>query len=210
MHLIWDLQVFYRGSDFRGDGHFLGLISIFSVKELFPIVLALKICPSYLRDMQLLVLCDNELVVYVINKMTSSEVGLMSLIRKLTVINAIEHSNSCKTCSRKLTHILQPPDIGIYRKMKSKNSTVMKCAKMMRGDYHLLTAWSRHIGNHANGRYPRASLDIGGSPFQHGDGEFVDQPGRCIGVARQRESGYQPASTRRPERRYQQRVQGPV
>ena len=35
--------------------------------------------------MQLLVLCDNELVVYVINKMTSSEVGLMSLIRKLTV-----------------------------------------------------------------------------------------------------------------------------
>ena len=35
--------------------------------------------------MQLLLLYDNEEVVYVINKMTSSEFGLMSFIRKLTV-----------------------------------------------------------------------------------------------------------------------------
>ena len=38
---------------------------------LLNLVLALKILPSYLRDMQLLVLRDNESVVYVINKMTS-------------------------------------------------------------------------------------------------------------------------------------------
>ena len=74
-----------QGKLFQGRWPLSWLDKHISVKELFPIVLALKILPSYLRDMQLLVLCDNESVVYVINKMTSSEVGLMSLIRKLTV-----------------------------------------------------------------------------------------------------------------------------
>ena len=74
-----------QGKWFQGKWPLSWLDKHISVKELFPIVLALKMWPSYLRDMQLLVLCDNEAVCYVINKMTSSEVGLMSLIRKLTV-----------------------------------------------------------------------------------------------------------------------------
>ena len=57
--------------------------------------------------------------------------------------------------------------------------------------------------NHGNGRYSCESLEIGGFPIQRGDGEYIDQSGRCIGVARQREPGFQPAQARRPERGYQ-------
>ena len=56
-----------------------------TVKELFPIVLALKLWPGYLKSMQLLVLCDNEAVVYAINKQSSRDKALMSLIRTMTV-----------------------------------------------------------------------------------------------------------------------------
>lgn len=56
-----------------------------AVKELFPIVLALYLWPHVLKDRRLLVLCDNEAVVHVINNQTSKDKQLMSLIRKLTV-----------------------------------------------------------------------------------------------------------------------------
>ena len=45
-----------------------------------------------------------------------------------------------------------------------------------------------------------------GSPFRSGDGDCIDQPGRCIGVARQRKPRHEPVSTRRPARRYKQRL----
>ena len=56
-----------------------------AIKELFPIVLALKMWSTHLRDRRLLILCDNEAVVYVINKQSSRDSSLMSLIRTLTV-----------------------------------------------------------------------------------------------------------------------------
>ena len=56
-----------------------------AIKELFPIVLALRLWPNSLKDQRLLVLCDNEAVVHVINNQTSKDKDLMSLIRQLTV-----------------------------------------------------------------------------------------------------------------------------
>ena len=44
-----------------------------AIKELFPIVLALHLWPNILVDKRLLVLCDNEAVVYVINSQTSKD-----------------------------------------------------------------------------------------------------------------------------------------
>ena len=46
------------GSGSKGNGHFLGLISIFRLRSLF--LLYLKIWPSHLRDMQLLLICDDQ------------------------------------------------------------------------------------------------------------------------------------------------------
>ena len=60
-------------------------------------------------------------------------------------------------------------------------------------------------GNRGYGKHPRAILEIGGSPFRSGDGA-----GQCIGVARQRKPRHEPAATRRPGRRYKQRLQRPV
>ena len=56
-----------------------------AIKELYPIVLALYLWPGFLADKRLLVLCDNEAVVYVINSQTSKNKELMSLIRTMTV-----------------------------------------------------------------------------------------------------------------------------
>ena len=56
-----------------------------AIKELFPIVLALRLWPNSLKDQRLLVLCHNEAVVHVINNQTSKDKDLMSLIRQLTV-----------------------------------------------------------------------------------------------------------------------------
>ena len=56
-----------------------------AIKELFPIVVALILWSNILKDKHLLILCDNEAVVYVINSQTSKEKHLMSLIRTMTV-----------------------------------------------------------------------------------------------------------------------------
>ena len=39
MYLIWDLQVFYRGSDSKGSGQFLGVIRIFRLRNFSPLYL---------------------------------------------------------------------------------------------------------------------------------------------------------------------------
>ena len=56
-----------------------------SIKELFPIVLALRLWPDHFRNRRVLIFCDNEAVVYVINNQSSRDPGLMSLIRTMTV-----------------------------------------------------------------------------------------------------------------------------
>lgn len=56
-----------------------------AVKELFPIVLALILWAHVLADKRLLVLCDNEAVVHVINNQTCKEKKIMSLVRTMTI-----------------------------------------------------------------------------------------------------------------------------
>ena len=56
-----------------------------AVKELFPIVLALILWSDVLADKRLLVLCDNEAIVHVINSQTCKEQNIMSLVRTMTV-----------------------------------------------------------------------------------------------------------------------------
>ena len=56
-----------------------------TIKELFPIVLALKMWLSHLRDRHLLILCDNQSVVFIINALSSRDSSLMSLVRMMTV-----------------------------------------------------------------------------------------------------------------------------
>ena len=56
-----------------------------AIKELFSVVLALILWSNILKDKHLLILCDNEAVVYVISSQTSKEKHLMSLIRTMTV-----------------------------------------------------------------------------------------------------------------------------
>ena len=56
-----------------------------AVKELYPIVLALILWSHVLADKRLLVRCDNEAVVHVINNQTCKEQNIMSLIRTMTV-----------------------------------------------------------------------------------------------------------------------------
>ena len=56
-----------------------------TIKEFFPIVLALKMWSSHLRDRRLLILCDNQSVVCIINSQSSRDSSLMSLVRMMTV-----------------------------------------------------------------------------------------------------------------------------
>ena len=56
-----------------------------TIKELFPIVPALKMWSSHLRNRRLLILCDNQSVVYIINNLSSRDSSLMSLVRMMTV-----------------------------------------------------------------------------------------------------------------------------
>ncbi|XP_050390001.1 uncharacterized protein LOC126808959 isoform X3 [Patella vulgata] len=62
-----------------------------NVQELFPIVLAIEHWGPLLRNHKLLVLSDNECVVFVINKATSKCPHLMKLIRRL-ILAAIKYN----------------------------------------------------------------------------------------------------------------------
>lgn len=57
-----------------------------SFLELFPIVLGVLLWGPELRDKRILFLTDNQSIVYVINKQTSKDRSLLSLIRKLVLI----------------------------------------------------------------------------------------------------------------------------
>lgn len=56
-----------------------------AIKELFPIVIALEHWGQGLRDSKVLFLTDNMAVVEIINKQTSKEKVLMTLIRRLVL-----------------------------------------------------------------------------------------------------------------------------
>ena len=75
-----------HGVWFQGSWPASWLDKNIAVRELFPIVLALKLWSSQLCSKRLLILCDNEAVVYVINDQTSRDSNLMSLIRTMTVL----------------------------------------------------------------------------------------------------------------------------
>lgn len=62
-----------------------------AIKELFPIVLALKIWGLLLTNKKLLFMTDNVAIVHAINKQTCKEKGLMKLIRRL-VLGALTHN----------------------------------------------------------------------------------------------------------------------
>jgi len=56
-----------------------------SVRELYPIVLALELWADQLANKRILFHCNNISVVYCINKQTSKDPDLMRLIRRLVV-----------------------------------------------------------------------------------------------------------------------------
>ena len=64
-----------QGQWFQGRWPLFWQKSHIAIKELFPIVLALRLWPNSLKDQRLLVLCDNEAVVHVINNQTSKGQG---------------------------------------------------------------------------------------------------------------------------------------
>ena len=75
-----------HGVWFQGSWPASWLDKHIAVRELFPIVLALKLWFSQLCGKRLLILCDNEAVVYVSNDQTSRDSNLMSLIRTMAVL----------------------------------------------------------------------------------------------------------------------------
>ena len=86
MHLVWDLQAFWQDMQwFQGYWRISWQAFSIAVKELYPIVLALILWSHVLADKRLLVLCDDEAVVHVINNQTCKEQNIMSLIRTMTV-----------------------------------------------------------------------------------------------------------------------------
>ena len=74
-----------NGKWFQGNWPPAWLAKHIAIKELYPIVAALKLWPAKLRNQQLLVLCDNEAVVFVISNQSSRDAGLMPLVRTMTV-----------------------------------------------------------------------------------------------------------------------------
>ena len=75
-----------HGVWFQGSWPAFWLDKHIAVRELFPIVLALKLWSSQLCGKRLLILCNNEAVVYVINDQTSRDSNFMSLIQTMTVL----------------------------------------------------------------------------------------------------------------------------
>lgn len=62
-----------------------------AIKELFPIVVALELWGTVLRNKKILFMTDNMAIVYAINKQTCKDKGLMKLIRRL-VLQALSHN----------------------------------------------------------------------------------------------------------------------
>ena len=66
--------------------HETGLTTDITVLELFPIVVAIEIWGSELKNKKIKFFCDNMSVVHIINKMSSKSVVVMKLIRYLTLL----------------------------------------------------------------------------------------------------------------------------
>lgn len=62
-----------------------------AIKELFPIVVALELWGTVLRNKKIPFMTDNMAIVYAINKQTCKDKGLMKLIRRL-VLQALSHN----------------------------------------------------------------------------------------------------------------------
>ena len=56
-----------------------------NILELFPIVLAIEIWGAEMSNQRILFLSDNIATVYVLNKMTSKDLVMMKLVRRLVV-----------------------------------------------------------------------------------------------------------------------------
>jgi hypothetical protein len=57
-----------------------------TLRELFPIVLALEIWGEYLQNKCVTFYCNNKAVVYIINKQTSKDPSIMKLVRRFVVL----------------------------------------------------------------------------------------------------------------------------
>ena len=57
-----------------------------TLRELFPIVLALEIWGEYLQNKCVTFYCNNQAVVYIINKQTSKDPSIMKLVRRFVVL----------------------------------------------------------------------------------------------------------------------------
>jgi hypothetical protein len=57
-----------------------------TLRELFPIVLALEIWGEYLHNKCVTFYCNNKAVVYIINKQTSKDPSIMKLVRRFVVL----------------------------------------------------------------------------------------------------------------------------
>ena len=69
-----------------------------TIKELFPIVLALNIWLSHQRDRRLLILCDNQSGVCIINNQSRHDSSLKHLVRMITVTVMQFNRNPGKAC----------------------------------------------------------------------------------------------------------------
>ena len=105
-------------------GQSLGKISI-TVKELFPIVLALELWAEHLKNQCIVFHSDNEAVVYIINKQTSKDKALMKLVRRLVVqtmsFNIMFKAEHLSSKENDLADKLSRQDISIQGLNKGKN-----------------------------------------------------------------------------------------
>lgn len=98
-----------------------------AIKELFPIVLALHLWPSVLRDRRLIVFCDNEAVVHVINNQMSKDKKCMSLIHTMTVL------------------LMQNNVILRAKHVPCKTNIIAAHCLVFKTHHHCACSWLRHV-----------------------------------------------------------------
>ena len=96
-----DLQLFTDASSSNGFGILLGQrwtmgtwselgispsYRIISLLEFFPIVVAMSLFGESLRNARLVIRCDNEAVVHIINKRSSADLGISCLLRQFVLL----------------------------------------------------------------------------------------------------------------------------
>ena len=92
-----------------------------SVRELYPIVLALELWAEKLEHKHVKFHCDNSAVVYCINKQTAKDPGLMKLIRRLVVqalkFNIVFEASYIPTLKNVLADKLSRFQIAEFKKL---------------------------------------------------------------------------------------------